>query len=105
MDKSPSPPRVQSSFPDTTPPPQLQKTVLFVTQLISIIYISNSKHSLKLSLKLLQLNSFVEKRRKWRFWNFSSFVRVIGFCSIPNIRKIDNKVEEETKRRQKKLAQ
>ena len=48
----------------------------------------------------------MEKRPKWRFWKISSFVRVIGFGFIPNIRKIDNKVEEEeTKRRQKKLAQ
>ena len=42
-----------------------------------------------------QLKSSVEKRPKWRFWKISSFVRVIGFCFIPNIHKIDNKVEEE----------
>ena len=47
----------------------------------------------------------MEKRRKWRFWKISSFVRVIGFGFIPNIRKIDNKVEEEERKKEtKKLA-
>ena len=50
----------------------------------------------------VQLKSPVEKRPKWRFWKISSFVRVIGFGFIPNIRKIDNKVEEEERKKEKK---
>ena len=49
-----------------------------------------------------ELKSPVEKRPKWRFWKISSFVRVIGFGFIPNIRKIDNKVEEEERKKEKK---
>ena len=64
----------------------------------SWIWIMNNEYGLWI---WIHLKSSVEKQRKWRFWKISSFVRVIGFGFIPNIRKIDNKVEEEERKKDK----